>query len=442
MIFYYIKKAIYKARFIIYFLLIGIFFSSIGFIVYNRSDVIHSYYDKSKMLDSYDSLWEDLKNNWVFYDVAEENNIDLNKIRKYYRTKIFFRSSDKNYFNCLKEMGEKISSYKCLGKLELMDIYYYNIITNNNKLNNNKLFKNYLSSVGYNDALDYISSIAKREYNEVNYNVVKKCYNIKESKKLFNNLVHLEIIKQDEIAKVEIKGMYLNKNDKIANYVFNNEFDNIFRKVANYKHIIFDLSGCNGEMSYLWQNCIVKNNIQKPLYYDVCYLLKKNDLNKKYFEKGCRSTDILEKDENYIETLNIYKVDKKLVRNEIEKYDYYFKSYNTFIPNQDSNIDISKVKKWIIYDKNTNGEANNFINFAQKSGFASVIGPKRGKLLCLDGSVILKLSEINSGFVCENIICLDDIINEINSEDNTKSDKKEYLSKCIENINIYNKENR
>lgn len=434
MVFYYIKKAVYKVRYIIYLLVIGIFLISISFFIYSRSDVMHSYYEKSQMLDSYDSLWNDLKINWVYYDVAKNNNIDLNKIRKYYRRKIFLRSSDKNYFNCLKKMGEEISSYKCLGKLELMDVYYYNIVLNNDKVNNDKLFTTYLSSVSYNDAVGYISSRAKRDYNDINYNVVKKCKNIDDATKFFNDLIQLELIKENEIAKIKINGMYVNQYDEIIKSVFKKEFNNMFKKISNYKHVIFDLSGCKGELPYLWENYLVKNNIQKPINYDLCYLLNNNNINKKYFGKLYKNIDTIEKDEVYNKTLSTYEVDKELIKKEIEKYDYYFKRYNTFIPNKGSNINISKVKKWIIYDKNTSGEANNFINFAQKSGFASVIGPKRGKLLCLDGSVLLKLSDINTSFVCENVISLDDVVNEITPEDSTKSDINVYFNKCIDNI--------
>ena len=334
-----------------------------------KGGVIASYFTKEDMLNDYEYLWKKIEENWPYFYAAKEYNIDLDKIKDKYKNKILSKLSDVNFYNLISDMLDELSSYKELGKIYALDLYRqaYMEVEPRYKFNSRLVVllnkKDTIQKYRYINTLLKIKPIGMYSVYEL-YGTNSK----NEAQINFDKNIQVEIIEENKIAKIKINSMFINEYNSVEKSIYEEGFRRIYKNLSNYEHIIFDLTDCVGTNSYLWKRYIVMPNIEDAIQYDITCIYKATKDNIDYYKSYF---DIVQKP--------ISEIQDSVKLSYINNYDSYFNHTVKIISNL-SYHNVINAKKWIITSKNTGLEANNFVNFAKETEFATVIGANLGRL--------------------------------------------------------------
>lgn len=342
-------------------------------------DNIHVFasFTKQEMLDDYEYFWEELEKNWPYFHTAKENNIDLAKIKEKYKEKISSKSSA--IFNTMSDMAEEISSYNVLGKIYVVDSYSQCFMSMEERYSSNKAIIETLNDEDTIQKYKYINKqLMAKVIDKYSLSMIVGANSEEEAKVSFDKNIQVEIIEKDKIAKIKINSMFISSDNSIMTQVYEENFKEIYKNLSNYEHIIFDVSDCVGTSSYLWKNFIIAPNINVDKKYAIVCIYNNTKNNEKFYSKEAKPATRLVgfEDLDYLNNFNSFF--KQTINIKSNLYEY----------------NISNAEKWIITNKNTKLEANNFVNFAKETNFATVVGADIGRLDVPVGVGMIKLPNL------------------------------------------------
>ncbi len=341
--------------------------------------VFASYFSKEQMLSDYEYFWEKLEENWPYFDTANENKIDLNKLKSNYKSKIKGKPADINFYNIMSDLAADISSHEELGKVYAVD-YYSQIYMN--------MEPRYALNKGISDLLNDKATIQRYRYIDTrllikiidNYSPsqIVGGYTPAQAQDSFNKNVQVEIIEEGKIAKITINAFFLSEfNENMIN-AYEENFKEIYKNLSNYEHVIFDLSSCVGTNATLWKNFIVAPNIKSDASYDITCIYNNTENNKKYYD---------------VESKPISELAEINKSEYLKAFDSYFK-HTIKVESKPYEKNIANAKKWIITGEKTKLEVNNFVNFAKETGFATIVGNNLNGLDVPLGVAMIQLPEL------------------------------------------------
>lgn len=407
---------------VIFFLMcIGI--AAFALIMGDMGDVFSSYFSKQELLDDYEYFWSKLEENWPYLHTAQENDIDLNEIKKKYKKKISRKPSDINFYNTMSDIAEEISSHSDLGKVYAVDYYWQLIMSMDKRYNANPETLAVFKEEDKNKR--YIQRYVRKHLNIRtidNYSIyiIAGAYNSSVAQDSFNTNIKVEIIEQDKIAKIKINSMFVSMYNSIMAETYEKNFRRIYKDLSNYEHIIFDLTNCVGTNSDLWEHFIVAPNIETDKEYDITCIYNDTEYNKIYYDKASRPVSELTIFKNSDVSNNFTSYFKHTVRVKSNLYE----------------DNILKAKKWILIGEKTRLEAKNFVNYAKETKFATVVGDTIGKVDVPLGVAMIKLPNTSLVLAYDGLQYLDDEGDKLGDiiPDIKISEGEDALAVCLDEI--------
>lgn len=329
------------------------------------------------MLEDYEYMWEILRENYPSWGVVKRRGIDADKVYEIYRKQINTVENKIDFFNLI---NTTINSFYKIGHLYLLDYKFFKEYQ--------FAFKDYRDDKNYESCNDILFNsdveeayerlrIARGE-NKIDY----EKYDLSLEEDKINNIKYYDLV-ENEVAYIEIKSF---SNDINYDSLI---LQNIYEKVKDYKHIVFDVSHNRGGSSLYWENNIVKPIMGKhELSYTHYYLLQKG----KYSESFIDINNYIYNELRPVEELPFF---ENINKDDFEFAPYFFSGIKTTYSNTDEKAVNGRI--WVIIAGDSYSATDGFAYFCKETGFATLLGQKtKGDGLGL-GTVLLKLP--NSKYV-------------------------------------------
>lgn len=422
-----IRKTKKTITFIIIFFVFSIGVAALFLMLGDKGYGFLSRFTKEEMLDDYEYFWNELEENWPYFHTAKENNIDLSEIKAKYKEKISEKSLHINVFNVMSDMVDEISSYDVLGKVYVVNLYNKAIMSMESRYESNQAITEILNDKDTIQKYRYINkNLLFKVIGNYGISAILGADTQTSAKNDFDKNIQVEIIEKDKIARIKINSMFVSENNQVMASIYEENFKEIYKNLSNYEHIIFDVSDCVGTSSYLWENFIIAPNIEADKYYSIICVYNNTKNNEKFYSKEARPSSKLVgfKDLEYLNNFNSYFKHKMTVKSNLYENN------------------ISKAKKWIITSKNTKLEANNFVNYAKETKFATIIGTDIGKIDVPVGVGMIKLPKLGLVIAYDGLQYVDangeNKLGEITA-DIIVTENKNATDVCLDKISEYEK---
>lgn len=308
-----------------------------------------SVFSEEQLIADYEELCYSIVDSWPYYNTAKRKGIDVEKIFDKYEKKLKRKPTDKYFFEIVDKMLVELTDDSSLGKLSTVSYERFNRLKRDNDI---------LSKKAYRILFD--------KETEKAYSYIRTAMGeIKASDKLlsFDDNVSVEIIKENDIAKIKIKSFDFDGTDEELIKEYREKFLELYSSLSEYYHIIFDLRDVSGQSNYIWMNFIVSLNTMKNYSYTTYNIFNASADNIKFY--GNKFISLSE----FAYYDNIDTEDKMYVNS-------YVKNISRITPRYYKKETIGNAKKWVLVDEKTSDSVNNFVDFCKSSGFASALGTK------------------------------------------------------------------
>lgn len=355
------RRTVIWSSLILVLLILSSIFVPLGINHYYKSI---STFTKEQLLEDYEYLCDSIAENWPYYSIAIQNNIDVEGIFKKYEKRINRKPTDRYFFTAVTKMLNELSSKESLGKIKPISYKEYTLLKKSDSIKNKKAYK------------FLFDSTIEEGYSKIKNLNVEIGPNIQHLS--FDENVTLAIEKENEIARIKIKSFDFDENDENLLSEYKEKFEQMYSKITDYKHVIFDLTDTSGESTYIWKNLIVSFNSSKEYTYTTYNLFNASSNNLKYY--GSRFTTLSEFE--YYDNIN--NEDKLYINSFIKN----ITRISSYVSNENS---IGSLKKWIIVNNKTSGSVNNFVDFCNTTNFATTVGVKTAGGYSLDTLTLFSL---------------------------------------------------
>ncbi len=329
------------------------------------------------MLEDYEYMWNILRENYPSWGVIKRRGIDADKVYEIYKKQIDTIENEIDFFNLL---NNTINNFYKIGHLNLLNYKFYKEYQ--------FAFKDYRDDKRYESCNNILFDpeveksyerlrVAKDE-NVIDY----EKYDLSLGEDKINNIKYYDL-EENEVAYIEIKSF---SNDINYDSLI---LQNIYEKVKDYKHVVFDVSHNKGGSSLYWLNNIVRPIIGKDELSYTCYLL---------LQKGKYSESFIDIDNKVYNELRPVKelpYFENINKDDFNITPYFFSGNNTIYSNADKKAVNGRI--WVIISGDSYSTTDEFAYFCKETGFATLLGQTTkgdgGGL----GTVLLKLP--NSKYV-------------------------------------------
>lgn len=309
------------------------------------------------MLEDYEYMWEILRENYPSWGVIKRRGIDADKVYEIYREQINTIKNEIDFFNLL---NNTINNFYNIGHLNLLNYKFYKELQFALKdYRNDKRYESW-NDILFNPEVEKTYErlrIAKKE-NEIDY----EKYDLSLEEDKINNIKYYDLV-ENEVAYIEIKSF---SNDINYDSLI---LQDIYEKVKDYKHIVFDVSHNRGGSSLYWENNIVKPIMGKnKLNYTSYFLLQKGKYNEKFIKE---LTDVKYDDLLPVSELPFF---ENINKDDFEIAPFYFSVNNTI----SSDIERKAVngRIWVVISGDSYSATDGFAYFCKETGFATLLGQK------------------------------------------------------------------
>lgn len=329
---------------------------------------------KQELLDDYNFLWQVLKEDYPFIPILEADGVDIKGI----------------YENGIQEI-EKIGSVE-----EFSILLKQNFAQMNNFAHLALVDENLYTYVV--EAGEGLNSHQKERYNVFSEVQSKGIYNLVDEEEVF--MPKVEMRKYDELKTVYFRFPTFNAAaiERDINYI-----EDYLNEGELMENIIIDITGNTGGSDEYWQKVIVEP-IGGRFQADKYVYLKDSLLNRKFFAD--------------------YEIKK--ISSEVPMHSFVtdlgFDSYmfQRLIIENDENF-MTKTKRWLLIDEQVFSAADHFANFAQESGWATLVG--NHTMGDGDGVESVYISLPNSGLIVRfSTTCIANKDGQLNSQFGTVPD--------------------
>lgn len=323
------------------------------------------------MLEDYEYMWEILRENYPLWGVIRRRGIDADKVYEFYRKQINTIENEIDFFNIL---NNTINSFYKIGHLNLLDYKFYKEYQ--------FAFKDFRDDKRYESCNDILFNpeveeayerlrIAKDE-NKIDY----EKYDLSLEEDKINNIKYYDLV-ENEVAYIEIKSF---SNDINYDGLI---LQNIYEKVKDYKHIVFDVSKNRGGSTLYWKNNIVKPIIGRNKLSYTCYLLLQKG---KYSESFIDISNSIYNELRPVKELPFF---ENINKDDFDITPYFFSGTDTIYSNADKKAVNGRI--WVIISGDSYSATDEFAYFCKETGFATLLGQTtKGDGFGL-GTVLLKL---------------------------------------------------
>ena len=303
---------------------------------------VKSQFSTSDLLADYDYLWETLEAEYLFFPVLEEQNIDIESIKKTTYEQIENMEPDlEQYYRVLDKMFLQM---KYFAHLSLIDGHAFQIYQ--------QFYNNQDSQdTGWRQTLQY-----------------------EQTQHTYNNLLNTEFRIGKNVKLPEITTRY-DENRKAVIFKIQSFDANLMERDMNFiqeyldslgkpevEHIVFDITGNVGGSDYYWMNHIVAPFGENVTRTTTLYL-KDSELSQKYFG----SYDLHPINE-YTPFENLPKFVEQL------GITHYIVSEDTIYGTEQLSDDVLNAKRWVLIDDRVYSSADSFADFCKSSGWATLVG--------------------------------------------------------------------
>lgn len=310
---------------------------------------------KAQWYDDYEYMWKTMRENYAFFGVAERDGVDIDGIYEKYKDIIKKGNNEKECYECLFNAIQDIGSYGHLRFFEPRDYQYMRNVYDDNPsrvawaaaLNDphtaegyEKLEKLYEASGFYGDEDILQESVNKKKENVTTRSLIK-----------------------DQVAYMKINsfnGNYIETDQKVI-YDFYDE-------IADYEHLIIDLSENGGGSDYYWMMLLVAPQLKEAMISSCYELIPKGENNKRYYESAFS--------ENELKEIKDLPVLPKLNKQDLKGMKYFVEVMNTITPSEAAPIFRGKI--WVLTSDKVYSASESFVQFCKATGFAKIVGTTTG----------------------------------------------------------------
>ncbi len=315
------------------------------------------------MLNDYEYMWEILRENYPFWGLIKRRQINADKVYKIYKQQINTIENEVDFFNLI---NAALNNFYGLGHLKLLNYNFYS-------------YHKYIYELNFGN--DNISSLGKiilapdvkmayeslriekkgLEANfEIEYNLPYENACVEDSK----NIKYFDLI-ENKVAYIQIKS-FGQENLIYDGYALKN----LYEKISDYEHVIFDVSqNSGGNMQYWVNNIVIPNSENKKFTYQTYSLVQKGEYNEKFFN-----------DNNYyyedLKPASELPDFENLNTDDLEIAPYFLISSDTIISNTEKKALNGRL--WVITSGESYSATDTFAYFCKNTGFANLIGQPTG----------------------------------------------------------------
>ncbi|AVP55900.1 hypothetical protein K144313037_p10700 (plasmid) [Clostridium tetani] len=364
-------KKLFKIIIAIVILIIAKPFIGKAYYKINAPDYIKNF-SKKQALEDYDYMWNVLEKNYPCFNIIERKyGVNIKNVKNGYRKKIENREKvDFKYFNDI--LNRSINKFSDVAHLYVMDLNAYTRTRGVISAINKDEIKN---------SSDDRDKVATNKKSEETYRYI---YNISTgnnkientdfsniSEKLSNNknIKAKEIDKDTAYIKIKSFDHYFIEKDK-------DRLLNFYKKNANKKNLVIDLTECNGGSDYYWIDNIVKPNLDKQLkLYNQYALYKNGDIVNDEWVKKYGNNEYSKITTDFSEVLRLPKI-----RKEDLKDLKYLQKTNLVQYNLKPSLKekLFKGDIYVLVSEWVQSSGANFVEYCKNTGFATLIGRATG----------------------------------------------------------------
>lgn len=324
-----------------------------------------------QMLEDLDYLYQTLKDNYPFFGVAERKagvNIDDNY--KAYREQMKNATNDVEYWMVLTSF---VSSVRGIGHLSPFD--------DGGFLNMRELYGNLY---GTNPTFDYLKpwvDCLDNPVSEKNYALmteamqplydklakyqaeVSEYYGYSQGEYPPN--VTTDIIEEGKIAYMNISSLDSMSQEEDKKVIFD-----FYEKVADYDHLIIDITNNGGGSTEYSRELIIAPNIDEPLSVKNYSLIMNGENNRKFFDFDFYL------DNGIAQPVSELPPMEKMNAEDLKSLDYFMSDDVVIEPANSEKM--FKGKIWLLTSGNVYSSAEALANFCKSTGFATLVGTRTG----------------------------------------------------------------
>ncbi len=370
--------------------------------------------------EDYEYLWKEIRESYPYYNLFEDiTKKNLESIYIEYKEKL---NECKSFYDFYLLLSNLSTEFEYIGHFTLIDTSFYNELLSYELYKTKELMEESPNET----YLKKLYNMRKKIFKKSSY-IYSYISNLEENNnKTVNNkesLPKLTIIDEGETACIQIDSFIISSD-------YENIFKQYYKKIKNYKNIIFDIRNNSGGSTSYYEKYIIDYLLNNQIKYDETYLLNNTNTNTKFMSESVKKTI------KPITHIPIKNLDEKL----INSFDSFNIIENVYYPNEEKNIGFNG-KIYLLVSNSVYSASEALTYLCKETGFATIIGTNTGGDGIQDGNggpikIVLPNSKLIFQFTASIGINSDGTINEI---EGTKPDVylkngEDALTKCLDII--------
>ena len=370
--------------------------------------------------EDYEYLWKEIRESYPYYNLFEDiTKKNLESIYIEYKEKL---NECKSFYDFYLLLSNLSTEFEYIGHFTLIDTSFYNELLSYELYKTKELMEESPNET----YLKKLYNMRKKIFKKSSY-IYSYISNLEENNnKTVNNkesLPKLTIIDEGETACIQIDSFIISSD-------YENIFKQYYKKIKNYKNIIFDIRNNSGGSTSYYEKYIIDYLLNNQIKYDETYLLNNTNTNTKFMSESVKKTI------KPITHIPIKILDEKL----INSFDSFNIIENVYYPNEEKNIGFNG-KIYLLVSNSVYSASEALTYLCKETGFATIIGTNTGGDGIQDGNggpikIVLPNSKLIFQFTASIGINSDGTINEI---EGTKPDVylkngEDALTKCLDII--------
>ena len=364
-------KKFFKIIIAIVILIIAKPFIGKAYYKFNAPDYIKNF-SKKQALEDYDYMWNVLEKNYPCFNVIErKHGVNIKDVKEENRKKIQNAEKvDLVFFS--KILNEAIGKFSDVGHLYVMNLNEYTRT------------RGTISAINKDEIKNLFGDRYKVATNKKSEQTYRYIYNISTG----NNKIENTDFSNISNKLSNNKNIKAKEIDKDTAYIKINSFDhyfiekdkdrllNFYKKNADKKNLVIDLTECNGGSDYYWMDNIVKPNLDKTLkLYNQYALYKNGDIVNDEWVKKHGNDEHTKMTTDFSEVLKLPKI-----RKEDLKDLKYLEKTNLVEYNLKPSLEkkLFKGDIYVLVSKWVQSSGANFVEYCKNTGFATLIGKTTG----------------------------------------------------------------